>query len=64
MKKRALTISACIIFLFFASIVFAQKGSLITVDEVQICISVAEMEPVGAGQRFSEDIYRLYCFMS
>ena len=62
MKKRALTISAPIIFFLFAAIVFALESPQITVYEVQICPSVEEREPVGAGQRFNEDIGRLYCF--
>jgi len=62
MKRRALTISACIILFLFAAIVFAQKDSLITVDEIQICKSIEDREPVGADQIFSKDIYQLFCF--
>ncbi|MDB9822319.1 DUF2914 domain-containing protein [Deltaproteobacteria bacterium] len=62
MKTRVLTLSACII--FFAVCVFAREGSIIKVDKIQICVSVEDREPVGTGQNFTEDVYRLYCFTS
>jgi hypothetical protein len=62
MKRSALIISACIILFLSAAIVAAREDSSIIVDEIQICTSVEDREPVDAGQSFSEDIYKLYCF--
>jgi hypothetical protein len=40
----------------------AQETPTITVEDIQICTSVDNRQPVGADTSFSKDIGQLYCF--
>ena len=41
---------------------FAQDGSGLTVDEIQVSASVEDRIPRGVDSAFSSDIERVYCF--
>ena len=41
---------------------FAQEGSGLVVDEIQICTSIEDRVPRGVDSAFSADIGRVYCF--
>lgn len=41
---------------------YAQEGSEITVEDIQICLSVEDRIPSGSETIFSGDIEKLYCF--
>ncbi|HJX35273.1 MAG TPA: DUF2914 domain-containing protein [Desulfatiglandales bacterium] len=40
----------------------AQEAPTITVEDIQICTSVEDRQPVGADTSFARDIGKLYCF--
>jgi hypothetical protein len=41
---------------------FAQDNQPVTVDDIQICTSMADRQPVGADTNFAKDIGKLSCF--
>jgi hypothetical protein len=60
MKTKILLSLVVILFLSFQ--VFAREAPIITVEDIQICTSVADRQPVGADTSFTKDIGQLYCF--
>jgi hypothetical protein len=51
-----------IIALFIPLSAVAQDNPALTVDDIQICTSVADRQPVGADVSFAKDVGTLYCF--
>ena len=45
-----------------AVIVFAQQAPEYSITEAEICTSVEDRTPVGAGNSFFSDVERLYCY--
>lgn len=60
MRKSVLRIWVCIIFFVFC--LPALGIETIQVDEIKICKSIKDMEPVESGRGFREDVKMLYCF--
>jgi hypothetical protein len=60
MKSIFLLSLVCLLSMPFMS--FAQDNQSITVDDIQICTSVADRQPVGADTNFAKDIGQLSCF--
>jgi hypothetical protein len=60
MKTKILLSLVVILFLSFQA--FAQETPTITVEDIQICTSVEDRQPVGADTSFTKDIGQLYCF--
>jgi hypothetical protein len=40
----------------------AQETPTITIEDIQICTSIENRQPVGADTSFAKDIGQLYCF--
>ena len=59
MKTRSL-FGVVVIFLL-PFLVFAQDTPTIVVEDIQICTSVEDRQPVGADTSFSRDIGQLWC---
>lgn len=53
---------AFILMFVFVSISFAQQGVGPAVDEIAICLSVEERQPVGTDTVFTADVGTVYCF--
>ncbi len=51
-----------IILLSLSVIAFAQQAPEYSITEAEICTSVEDRTPVGAGNSFSSDVEELYCF--
>jgi hypothetical protein len=52
-----------LIFALFMSLpAIAQDNPALSVDDIQICTSVADRQPVGADMSFAKDVGTLYCF--
>jgi hypothetical protein len=60
MKTKILLSMAIILFL--SCLAFAQDNSAITVEDIQICTSIQDRQPVGANTSFAKDVGQLYCF--
>jgi len=60
MKTRSL-FGILVIFLL-PVLAFAQGTPTIVVEDIQICTSVEDRQPVGADTSFSRDIGQLWCF--
>jgi len=48
--------------LFLPVLAFAQGSDGLTVDDIRICTSVEDRQPVGADTSFDRDVGRLFCF--
>jgi hypothetical protein len=59
--KTRIFLSLAITILLTAS-VLAQEVSIITVEDIQICTSVENRQPIGTDKSFPQDVERLYCF--
>jgi hypothetical protein len=59
--KTRIFLSLAITILLTAS-VLAQEVSIITVEDIQICTSVENRQPIGTDASFPQDVERLYCF--
>jgi hypothetical protein len=59
--KTRIFLSLAITILLTAS-VLAQEVSIITVEDIQICTSVENRQPIGTDTSFPQDVERLYCF--
>ena len=59
--KHLISLVAVIV-LMFSSVSFAQEKSDIQVENIVICISVEDRQPVGVDSVFNADIGKLYCF--
>jgi hypothetical protein len=51
-----------LIALLIPALGLAQEGATVTVDDIQICTSIQDRQPVGAETTFTRDIGQLYCF--
>lgn len=51
-----------VIVLIFSSALSAQDQADITVENIVICTSVENRQPLGADSVFSPDVGRLYCY--
>jgi len=60
MKAKAL-ISMAVIFLL-PVLVFAQDNPRLNVEDIRICTSVEDRQPVGADTSFAGGVGQLYCF--
>jgi len=60
MKTRSL-FGILVIFLM-PVLAFAQGTPTIVIEDIQICTSVEDRQPVGADTSFSRDIGQLWCF--
>ena len=60
MKPGIISIIAVI--LLIPAMSLAQEGAGITVEDIRICTSVEDREPVGTDTGFAKDIGHLYCF--
>jgi hypothetical protein len=60
MKTRI--ILAIIILLFLPLMTLAQDNPSITVEDIQICTSIQDKQPVGSETGFTKDTAQLYCF--
>jgi hypothetical protein len=60
MKLKTFSCLAVIIFLPFLAL--AQDNPKLTVEDIRICTSVEDRQPVGADTSFAGDIGHLYCF--
>jgi len=60
MKANAFISLAVILFL--PILAFAQDNSKFTVEDIRICTSVEDRQPVGADTSFARDVGQLYCF--
>jgi hypothetical protein len=60
MKAKMISGLAVIIFLPFMAL--AQDSPKINVEDIQICTSIQDRQPVGADTSFAGDIGQLYCF--
>ena len=60
MKTRSL-FGVVVIFLL-PFLAFAQGTPTIVVEDIQICTSVEDRQPVGADTSFARDIGQLWCF--
>jgi hypothetical protein len=59
--KQQLFLTLAVIF-FIASPAFAQNNPGLTVDDIRICTSVEDRQPVGADTSFARNIGHVYCF--
>lgn len=50
------------IILFLPVLAFAQDSAGLTVDDIRICTSVEDRQPVGADTSFDSDVGKLFCF--
>jgi hypothetical protein len=48
--------------IFLATSALAQETRMITVEDIQICTSVDNRQPVGTDTSFTHDVERLWCF--
>jgi hypothetical protein len=60
MKLKIFSSLAVIVFLPFLAL--AQDTPKLTVEDIRICTSVEDRQPVGADTSFAGDIGHLYCF--
>ncbi|NLA74591.1 MAG: DUF2914 domain-containing protein [Deltaproteobacteria bacterium] len=60
MKTKALSM----IFFLFAlpGVLIAQENAGISIEDIQIAVSIENKEPSEAGESFAADVGRLYCF--
>jgi hypothetical protein len=59
--KTGISLSLAITILLATS-VLAQENPMITVEDIQICTSVENRQPIGTDTSFTHDVERLYCF--
>ncbi|MBN1626761.1 MAG: DUF2914 domain-containing protein [Deltaproteobacteria bacterium] len=50
------------IIFFLPVIALAQGSAGLTVDDIRICTSVEDRQPIGADTSFDSDVGRLFCF--
>jgi len=48
--------------IFLPVLALAQDNPALTVEDIRICTSVQDRQPVGSDTSFSRDIGHLYCF--
>lgn len=60
MKSRILLILPLIF--FFSDFLSAQENPAVTVENIQVCTSVEDRQPVGSDTTFIADVEQLYCF--
>jgi hypothetical protein len=56
------TLVMVVMAVIFSSVSFAQEEADIKVENVVICTSVEDRQPIGADSVFNADIGKLYCF--
>ncbi len=59
--KRTCSIFVLIVLLFSGGL-FAQNSSSIEVEDIAVCTSVENRQPVGTDSVFTADAGKLYCF--
>ena len=59
---RKVYLAALIIILLSVSGLFAQNTSAIKVENIAVCTSVENRQPMGTDSVFSADVGKLYCF--
>lgn len=52
-----------ILLVLFSFLGFSQQTATLTVDEMAICTSVEERQPVGVDTAFIKTVRQLYCFV-
>lgn len=52
-----------ILLVLFSFLGFSQQTATLTVDEMAICTSVEERQPVGVDTAFIKTVGQLYCFV-
>jgi hypothetical protein len=60
MRSKIFALSVCIV--FFSTFLFAQGAANITVEEIEICSSVENRQPIGISSSFSADVGTVCCF--
>jgi hypothetical protein len=56
------TLFGVVVIFLLPVLAFAQGTPTIVVEDIQICTSVENRQPVGVNTSFSKDIGQLYCF--
>jgi len=56
------TLFGVLVIFLLPVLAFAQGTPAIVVEDIQVCTSVENRQPVGADTSFSKDIGQLYCF--
>lgn len=60
MKSRILLILP--LSFFFSAILPAQENPTLTVENIQVCTSVEDRQPVGSDTSFTNNVQQLFCF--
>ena len=60
MRSKIFALSICI--LCFPAFLFAQEAANINIEDMQICSSVENRQPIGISSSFSADVDRVCCF--
>jgi hypothetical protein len=47
---------------FLSTLLLAQENPTVTVEDIQVCTSVEDRQPVGSDTSFTNDVGQLYCF--